>query len=235
MARERLLPPDYMSRVSRSMEAMAREVGLTMVPKDRLINSRLALATAEFARERDAFDRIHAALFKSHWEGTAELDRVADLRRIVAEHGLDPDVIEEALSSGRYDPAIDGHRADATAVGIDAIPAHVVEGRYLLIGAQPVSAFEQVLDRMAAEGAAAVAACPHVHAPMAAPRAGACEGCGSTFNLRACATCGYVGCCESQQGHNTRHARESGHEVIRSLPLDPSHFTWCYACDTYLG
>ncbi len=152
MARERLLPPEYIARVRRNVDAMAREVGLVMKPKDRLINTRLALATAEFVRERGAFEPVHRALFKAHWEGTAELDRVADLRRIVAEHGLRPDELEEALASGRYEPVIDQHRAEASTLGIDAIPSHIVGGRYLLVGAQPLSVFEQVLGRLAREG-----------------------------------------------------------------------------------
>jgi len=154
MARERVLPPEYIARVRRSMDATAREVGLVMEPKDRLINTRLALATAEFARERGAFEPVHRALFKGHWEGAAELDRVADLRRIVAEHGLDPDELEGTLTSGRYEPVIDQHRADATSVGINAIPSHIVGRRYLLVGAQPVSVFRDVLRRIAAEPAA---------------------------------------------------------------------------------
>jgi predicted DsbA family dithiol-disulfide isomerase len=148
MPRDLLLPPDYLARVRRNMDVMAREVGLVMAPKDRLINTRLALATAEFARERDAFERVHRALFKTHWEGTAELDRVADLRRIAAGQGLDPDELEEALASGRYEAVIDGHRADATAVGIDAIPAHIIGRRYLILGAQPISVFVEALSRI---------------------------------------------------------------------------------------
>jgi CPA1 family monovalent cation:H+ antiporter len=49
-----------------------------------------------------------------------------------------------------------------------------------------------------------------------------------------CATCGYVGCCESQRAHDTQHWRETGHPVIRSLPLTERSFTWCYACNDYL-
>ncbi len=148
IAREQLLPPDYIARVRRNMDAMAREVGLVMRPKDRLINTRLALATAEFARERNAFEPVHRALFKEHWEGTAELDRIADLRRIVAERSLDPDELEVALADGRYEPVIDQHRAEASSVGIEAIPSHIVGGRYVLVGAQPIPVFRQVLERI---------------------------------------------------------------------------------------
>lgn len=151
MPREQLLPPEYLARVRQNMEAMAREVGLLMVSKDRLINTRLALATAEFARERDRFEQVHRALFKAHWEGTAELDRIADLQRIVAENGLDPDELEEALTSGRYEPVIDQHRADASSVGIDAIPSHIVGNRYLLVGAQPLFVFKEVIGRISGD------------------------------------------------------------------------------------
>ena len=76
--------------------------------------------------------------------------------------------------------------------------------------------------------------CPHFDGTTAEPRVERCEGCGSTFNLRACTTCGHVGCCESQQGHNTQHAKSSGHPVIKSLPIGQGHFTWCYQCRKYL-
>lgn len=153
MPRDRMFQPERIARMREHVEAIAREVGLEMRQRDRLINTRLALATAEFGRERGRFEEVHRALFRAHWEGTADLDRIADLRRIVAEQGLDADQLEEALTTGRYEPLIDRHRADASSVGIDAIPAHVVGRRYLLVGAQPLSVFENVLDRLASEDA----------------------------------------------------------------------------------
>ncbi|HVM11603.1 MAG TPA: UBP-type zinc finger domain-containing protein [Actinomycetota bacterium] len=78
-------------------------------------------------------------------------------------------------------------------------------------------------------------ACPHVTDTAAAPSGDRCEECGSKVNLRVCTECGHVGCCESQQGHNTAHARAAGHPIIRSLPLGPGSFTWCYECDRYVA
>jgi uncharacterized UBP type Zn finger protein len=78
------------------------------------------------------------------------------------------------------------------------------------------------------------AACQHVTASMADPRAAACEECGSEVNLRACTDCGHVGCCESQHGHNTAHARASEHPVIVQMPVSERSFVWCYACNRYL-
>jgi predicted DsbA family dithiol-disulfide isomerase len=132
------------------LEAVAAEVGLTMKRPERVINSRLALSTAEFAREHGVYDEVRVALTKAHWEGTAELDRMADLQRVVADAGLDPDELKRALDSGQYEALLDQHRADAESVGINAIPAHIVGQRYLLVGAQPYAAFIEVLDALRA-------------------------------------------------------------------------------------
>jgi uncharacterized UBP type Zn finger protein len=77
--------------------------------------------------------------------------------------------------------------------------------------------------------------CPHVTEAAAAARSDRCEDCGSRTSLRVCTECGYVGCCESQQGHDRDHARETGHPVIMSMPVGPGSFTWCYRCRRYVG
>jgi uncharacterized UBP type Zn finger protein len=78
------------------------------------------------------------------------------------------------------------------------------------------------------------AVCPHRSEVAVGPRADVCEECGTGFNLRVCIACGHVGCCESLLAHNTAHYRESGHPIIRSMPLEPGSFTWCYECGRYL-
>jgi len=133
------------------LEAVAVEVGLTMKRPDRVINSRLALSTAEFARDQGKYDEVRVALTKAHWEGTAQLDRVEDLQRVAAGAGLDPDALKRELAAGRYEALLDRHRADAESVGINAIPAHIVGRRYLLLGAQRYEAFIEVLDALRAE------------------------------------------------------------------------------------
>ncbi|MDQ6855370.1 MAG: DsbA family protein [Actinomycetota bacterium] len=87
---------------------------------------------------------------KAHWEATADLDRLADLQRIVAGAGLDPADQQRGLDEGRYEALLDRYREEAMAMGINAIPAHVVGQRYLLLGAQPYEAFIEVLDKLQA-------------------------------------------------------------------------------------
>ena len=70
--------------------------------------------------------------------------------------------------------------------------------------------------------------CDHVPHSIAEPRAERCEGCGSGFNLRVCAECGHVGCCnDSPNRHAAAHFDSTGHPVIQSF--EPGeHWAWCY-------
>ncbi len=78
------------------------------------------------------------------------------------------------------------------------------------------------------------AGCEHVPTGRATPSGSRCEECGSTFSLRLCATCGHVGCCESQAGHARAHAHREDHPIIYQMPAD-SGFIWCYADRKYVG
>ena len=59
-----------------------------------------------------------------------------------------------------------------------------------------------------------------------------CEQCleiGSAWvHLRLCHTCGSIGCCDSSPNrHASRHAREAGHPLVRSI--EPGEdWSWCY-------
>jgi predicted DsbA family dithiol-disulfide isomerase len=133
------------------MRSVAQTVGLEMQTRDVIINSRRALGAAEFAREQGKFKDMHHELFKAHWEGTGKLEDVDDLVRIGESIGLDAGALRQALEGNRYDAVIDENRELATSAGINAIPAHVFAGRYLVLGAQSYEVFKQVVDRVRSE------------------------------------------------------------------------------------
>jgi predicted DsbA family dithiol-disulfide isomerase len=138
-------------RIHSHLQSIAESVGLTIKPREVIINSRRALGAAEFARERGRFEEMHHALFKAHWEGTGRLEDVDDLVRIGTEIGLDAAELRSAIEDNRYEPVIDENRRVAGSVGIDAIPAHIFGRRYLVLGAQPYEALKQVVDRLGVE------------------------------------------------------------------------------------
>ena len=76
--------------------------------------------------------------------------------------------------------------------------------------------------------------CTHIPHVIAEPSGDRCEECGSAHSLRLCATCGHVGCCESQRRDARAHALSSGHPVILSMPAGHG-FTWCYEERRHVG
>jgi len=76
--------------------------------------------------------------------------------------------------------------------------------------------------------------CEHLQA-MPAREVDASKGCedhrpedGIVVHLRACLTCGHIGCCDSSAPrHATAHANSTGHPVIQSAEAGES-WRWCY-------
>ena len=130
------------------LQSVADSVGLRMKTRDVIINSRRALGAAEFARDSGKFDEMHHALFKAHWEGTGKLEDVDDLVRIGESVGLDGPELRAAVGEDRYARVIDENRRLANSAGINAIPAHIFNRRYLVLGAQPREVFDQVLEKL---------------------------------------------------------------------------------------
>jgi hypothetical protein len=52
------------------------------------------------------------------------------------------------------------------------------------------------------------------------------------FHLRRCARCGHIGCCDSSPNqHATKHARASGHTVMRTFEPGEDWF-WDFTSET---
>ena len=68
-----------------------------------------------------------------------------------------------------------------------------------------------------------------------APKSTGCEEClkmGDRWvHLRLCESCGHVGCCDSSKNkHATKHAKATGHPVIKSFEKGEDWF-YCYLDD----
>jgi hypothetical protein len=68
--------------------------------------------------------------------------------------------------------------------------------------------------------------------PSVSPSGTGCAECedagGWWLHLRRCTQCGHIGCCDnSPQQHATKHAKQTGHPVIRSFEPGESWF-WSY-------
>jgi predicted DsbA family dithiol-disulfide isomerase len=134
---------------------MVEAGGYTYNPPPEVVpNSHKALEVTELARDHGLHEAVHDRLMHAYWSEAANTGDEKTLLDLVAEAGLDPAEAAAALADGRYRERIRESTRQANSVGINAIPAFVLDNRVLLVGAHPHEVFERAfaeLDEMAEE------------------------------------------------------------------------------------
>jgi predicted DsbA family dithiol-disulfide isomerase len=95
---------------------------------------------------------LKAALFRAHFTDNRSLADAQVLADAAATAGLDRDKAVEVLADDLYAAEVRAEEELWRARGINAVPAVVVEGKYLISGGQPPVVFEEALRRIAGEG-----------------------------------------------------------------------------------
>jgi predicted DsbA family dithiol-disulfide isomerase len=147
--------PEQSAANREMIRARAAEVGFIMATSDRsrIYNTFDAHRLLHWAELEGRQAALKHALFDAYFtDGLSPADH--DVLVAAAEKaGLDGTAAREVLASDRY--ADDVRRAEQLwrSRGINAVPAVVIDGRYLISGGQPPQAFEQALRSIAAEAA----------------------------------------------------------------------------------
>lgn len=95
---------------------------------------------------------VAEALFRAHFAEGRDLSATPTLVAAGAAGGLAPERVQAMLDSDEGLAEVRAELAQAQTLGITAVPSFVVDGRYLVQGAQPPEAFAQMLRQIAAEG-----------------------------------------------------------------------------------
>ena len=141
----RRYPEDVHERTRHMVEA----AGLSYnPPSDVVPNSRQALELTELARAKGIHDEVHTRLMHAYWTEARNIGDTDTLLDLVAEAGLDREEAAAALDDRSYAGRVDASTTQAQQAGINAIPAFVLDGRLLLLGAQPHEIFVRALEQM---------------------------------------------------------------------------------------
>lgn len=100
---------------------------------------------------QDAQRALKEALFEAHFTRNQSLADPAVLAAAAEAAGLDRAEAETVLAEGRYADAVREAEALWRSRGINAVPAVVVEGKYLISGGQPAAVFEEALRKISSE------------------------------------------------------------------------------------
>ncbi|MDY6924598.1 MAG: DsbA family oxidoreductase [Pseudomonadota bacterium] len=95
---------------------------------------------------------LKEALFTAHFTEGRTMTDADVLADAAAAAGLDRGEAEAVLAEGRYAAEVRAAEDLWRSRGINAVPAVVVEGKWLISGGQPAGVFEEALRGMAGEG-----------------------------------------------------------------------------------
>lgn len=114
-------------------------------------NATPAAVAARCAGEQGDYWGMHDRLFgnQDQWSGLA--DPSETFQGYAAEMGLDTEAFLACLASGQFDEAIAQDLQAGQAAGITGTPSFLINGN-LVVGAQPLAAFQQALDTLLAGG-----------------------------------------------------------------------------------
>jgi predicted DsbA family dithiol-disulfide isomerase len=128
-------------------ESFAR-AGLEYAPPPEVVpNTRLALRLSELARDRGLHEALHDRLMDAYWSESQNIGDPDVLRRLAGEAGLD-DGVDELLGNEAYLDRVAASTAQAHSIGINGIPAFLLDERLLVLGAQPRKVFEQAFAQL---------------------------------------------------------------------------------------
>ncbi len=143
------------SAVNRAaIHARAAEVGFQMRTSEasRIYNTFDAHRLLHWAGLEGRQAALKHTLFDAYFTDGLNPSDPEVLAAVAEKAGLDRAAAAEVLSSGRYGDDVRAAERFWQGHGINAVPAVVINDRYLISGGQPAAAFEKALRTIAAEG-----------------------------------------------------------------------------------
>lgn len=118
-----------------------------------IVNTHRALLAGCYAQQEESahFSKFHHALFHAHFTEGKNINDDGILENLAKSSGLDAARMMEALDSGTFEEVLRETAAKAARMTITAVPAFHLDGRYIIVGAQPVEAIAKVVERILSE------------------------------------------------------------------------------------
>ena len=128
------------------ISAMAEAAGIEMKPPRVLTNSHQALAACEYAREVGRSEEFEERVYRAYFREGENIGDLEVLMKLGADAGLDPNQVEQATRSPKYELKLKNNTLAAHSRGVSGVPTFFV-GEFPLVGAQSEDVMRQILGR----------------------------------------------------------------------------------------
>lgn len=146
--------PEQSAQTRAMIKERAADLGfeMRMDEESRIYNTFDAHRLLHWAEVEGKQAALKHALFKAYFTDGAKMSDHETLVTVAASVGLDAKKARQILADGTYTDAVRAEQAFYRQQGINAVPAIVINEKYLISGGQPVDVFERALREIAQEG-----------------------------------------------------------------------------------
>ena len=109
-----------------------------------------AANAAECAGDQDKFWEMHEMIYKNQQEWAGNSQAISIFKGYAKDIGLDTTKFDSCLDSRKYDSEIQNDMSDGNSYGVSGTPTFFING-ISLVGAQPYSEFERVIEQELAQ------------------------------------------------------------------------------------
>jgi predicted DsbA family dithiol-disulfide isomerase len=129
--------------LKRSFEAK----GLVYNPPPNVVpNTHRALRLTELGRSQGKHEETHDRLMRAYWEEAVNIGDPDALRALATELGLEG--ADAAIDGEAFADDVQRSTQQAHSIGINAIPAFLLNRRLIVLGAQPEAVFDQAFAQL---------------------------------------------------------------------------------------
>jgi predicted DsbA family dithiol-disulfide isomerase len=136
-----------MPALSRIMQRAELD-NLPYMAPGKMVYSRLALEATEYAREHGKLLSFHRAVFHKLYGDGQDIGSWEVLSDVARNVGLDADDMMRDVTSGAYSTVVDVQTAKAQRLGLDGVPAYILNDKHAVVGAQPYEVFQRLLEEI---------------------------------------------------------------------------------------
>lgn len=136
------------SRMFDNLKRSAASYGISIGELSLLSNSRLSLMASEYAKDKGVFHALHEELFKAYFTDARDIGDMEVVLDAGEASGLNREDLRNVLKSEAYAGRVDAGAMEAHRLGINSTPTFIINGKYKIVGAQPLQAFRETLKRI---------------------------------------------------------------------------------------
>jgi predicted DsbA family dithiol-disulfide isomerase len=142
--------PEQSSKNRARLVDTGRALGIDFryAPESRIYNSHKAHELLIWAGEQGRQTALKLALFQAYFTGQANISDDTVLLDAVQSVGLGRDEAQAILTDRRYAAVVDAEVAHWQDQNITGVPAYIIDGKYMIPGAQDSETFTRVLERV---------------------------------------------------------------------------------------